>query len=140
MSFLLTGAGKPTTFRIMSINSPFPQGWYPVPDSNQERFWDGERWTNAYRHLPIAGLVPQSAKYNGLAVASMVLGIVSLVLWYVGIVTGIVSICLAVPALKKCAPNGPDKGRNMAIAGLVCSIVALSIWLIGILVLIASST
>ena len=124
----------------MTTESSLPQGWYPVPDSNQERFWDGEKWTNAFRQNMSQGFAPPSAKYNGLAIASMVLGIVSLVIFYFGIVTGIVSICLAVPALKKCEPEGPDKGRKMAIAGLVCSIVALSIWALVILIAVIASS
>ena len=123
----------------MTIESSLPQGWYPVPDSNQERFWDGEKWTNAFRQNMSQGFATPSAKYNGLAIASMVLGILSLVIFYFGIVTGIVSMCLAVPALKKCEPEGPDKGRTMAIAGLVCSIVALSIWALVILIAVIAS-
>lgn len=61
---------------------------------------------------------------NGLAIASMVLGIVSLILTcilpYVSWVLAIVGIVLAAIAKKK-AKSG------MATAGLVCSIIALAV-------------
>jgi hypothetical protein len=60
----------------------------------------------------------------------MVLGIISLVLWYLGIVTGIIGLILGASSLKHCQPNGPKKGRGMAVAGITCSIIALSLWLI----------
>lgn len=74
---------------------------------------------------------------NGLAIASMVLGIVSIILMCIpGICYGawvfaIVGIVLAAVAKKK-AKSG------MATAGLVCSIIALALWvvfIIGIVVL-----
>lgn len=110
----------------------FPPGWHVVPGTTQERYWDGTKWTNAYRDVSSVAsyAAPPSPGTSGQAIASMVLGIVSLVLWYVGIVTGIVGLCLGVVALKKVQPNGPQKGRGMAIAGISCSIVALSLWLI----------
>jgi len=77
------------------------------------------------------------APTHGPAVASMVLGIVSLVIWYLGIVTGVIGLVLGASSLKHCQPNGPKKGRGMAIAGITCSIIALSIWLI---VLIAAGS
>lgn len=73
------------------------------------------------------------APTHGPAVASMVLGILSLVLWYFGIVTGIIGLVLGASSLKQCQPNGPKNGRGMAIAGITCSIIALSLWLIVLL-------
>ena len=69
---------------------------------------------------------------NGLAIASMVLGIVSLILTcilpYVSWVLAIVGIVLAAIAKKK-AKSG------MATAGLVCSIIALAVWVVVIILL-----
>lgn len=74
---------------------------------------------------------------KGLAIASMVLGIVSIILMcipgtcYGAWVFAIVGIVLAAVAKKK-AKSG------MATAGLVCSIIALALWvvfIIGIVVL-----
>lgn len=118
----------------------FAEGWYPVPDSDQERFWDGSQWTRAYR--PGSGQNPASQAstrnqpgYEGLAIASMVLGIVSIVIWYFGLVTGIVGLVLGLKALPYCQPQGSKRGRGMAKAGIICSIVALSIW--GLVIVIA---
>ncbi|MBO5373656.1 MAG: DUF4190 domain-containing protein [Lachnospiraceae bacterium] len=59
---------------------------------------------------------------KGMAIASMILGIVSLVLscvWYVSLITGIVSIVLAVMYNKK---NGKC---GMTTAGIVCSVIGM---------------
>lgn len=70
---------------------------------------------------------------NGLAIASMVLGIVSLILTcilpYVSWVLAIVGIVLAA-IVKKKAKSG------MATAGLVCSIIALAVWVVVIILLV----
>ena len=60
----------------------------------------------------------------GMAIASMVLGIVALVLsccfYYISIPCAIISIILAAVALSK-----HTDGKGMAIAGLVCSIISI---------------
>ena len=136
--------------------SDFQEGWYPVPESDQERFWDGEKWTAAYRPksgppIRVAATVPSwdpatsataaspVAPNHGPAIASMVLGIVSLVIWWFGIVTGIVGLCLGATSLKHCEPRGPKRGRGFAITGIVCSIVALALWLIVLIAIGASA-
>lgn len=62
---------------------------------------------------------------NGLAVASMVLGIVSIIFAFlfvwVGLLAGIVGIVLAVMSRKNPAKKG------MGTAGLVCSIIGVAI-------------
>ena len=65
--------------------------------------------------------VAQESK--GLSIASMVLGIISVVLfciWYISVPCAILAIIFSVIGKKK-------GGRGMAIAGLVLGIVALSI-------------
>ena len=66
----------------------------------------------------------QSNGGAGLAIASMVLGIVALVLscclYYVSIPCGILSIIFAAVSIR-----GNKAGKGMAIAGLVCSIISL---------------
>lgn len=124
------------------MNSPqYPAGWHAIPNSNQERYWDGTQWTDAYRPIatsvsvPVVGVVQASTAPNhGPAIASMVLGICSLVIWYAGIVTGIIGLVLGAVSLKHCQPRGPKRGRGMAIAGITCSIIALALWLIVIIV------
>ena len=125
----------------------FPEGWYAVPDSDQERFWDGSQWTQAYRRnsaqsssSPTTTSRTHQPPYEGLAIASMVLGIVSIVLWYFGLITGTVGLILGLKALPYCEPQGSKRGRGMAKAGIICSIVALSIWgLVVVIVLIAAA-
>ena len=65
-------------------------------------------------------------KTNGMAVASLILGIVSVVLsWvtFVGLASGIVGLVLAIMGRKKCAPGQ----TGMATAGLVLSIIGIVI-------------
>ena len=61
---------------------------------------------------------------EGMAIASMILGIVALVVsccfYYISLPCAIISLVLAAVTLK-----GNRGGRGMAIAGLVCSIVSL---------------
>lgn len=67
----------------------------------------------------------------GFSIASMVLGILSLVLCcipYLPTVLGIIGIVLAVISLRKQAP-----GKGMAIAGLVCSLITVALFLIGLI-------
>ncbi|MGZ4761289.1 MAG: DUF4190 domain-containing protein [Ilumatobacteraceae bacterium] len=93
-------------------------GWYPMPDMRQERYWDGNVWTGAFRPVGVAGAMFQSSPQNdGLAIASMVLGIVSLVTWVFGIAAAIVGLVFGAVSVKRCLPHGPKRGRGMAIAG-----------------------
>lgn len=65
---------------------------------------------------------------KGLGVASMVLGIISLVLfciWYIAIPCGIVAACLGGASVNKAKAVGQKNG--LATAGIVCSCIALGI-------------
>jgi hypothetical protein len=64
----------------------------------------------------------------------MVLGIVSLVIPYGGIITAILAIIFGAVSRSR-----NDGGRGMAIAGLVCGIVALVLWVIVIIAVAANS-
>lgn len=79
-------------------------------------------------------VAPEQKPSNGLAIASLVLGILSIIMVFVyawvGIICAIVGIVLAVVA-KKQNPSG------LATAGLVLSIIALAICIIAIIALIA---
>lgn len=69
------------------------------------------------------------------AVASMVLGILSLVSWYGGLVLGIVGLCLAANGLKRTRNDRERyKGIKMLKAGLICSIIAVSLYAILLIV------
>lgn len=75
------------------------------------------------------GMPPEAPKGGaGLGIASMVLGIISLVLFcipYICFPGGIISIILGGVNLAKKNP-----GKGMAIAGLVCSIVSIGLYII----------
>ena len=63
---------------------------------------------------------------KGLSIASLVLGIVSLVLfclWYVSIPCGILGIVFGLIGKNRA-------GKNMAIAGFVTGLVAVSLWVV----------
>lgn len=76
---------------------------------------------------PPSYLPAQPPKTNGLAVASMVLGIVALLPIFVGIVTGPVAIVLAVKAKKDMAFKG-EGGYGLATTGLVTGILGSVGW------------
>ena len=78
-------------------------------------------------------VVPQQG--NGLAVAGMVLGIVSvpfICVWPIGLVCAIVGLCLSVVGKNKAQET--NSGGGMAMAGLVLSCVTLALLLIGLVV------
>ena len=74
--------------------------------------------------------VPQQGK--GLAIASMVLGIISVVLFcipYICIPCGLIGLILGGVALATKKP-----GKGMAIAGLVCSILGIAVYVICLII------
>jgi len=75
---------------------------------------------------------PGNAPSAGLAIASMVCGIVSLVLvclWFISLPTSIVAIVLGKVA-KGQIRRGEASGQGMATAGIVCGSVALTIYMV----------
>lgn len=61
---------------------------------------------------------------KGMAIASMILGIVSVCIccfWYIAIFTAIIGLVLGIVSMKK-----NEGGRGMAIAGIITSIVAIA--------------
>lgn len=136
----------------------YPAGWYPLPDGIRERYWDGTRWTDSVRPIaPVGGAVPPPPAYppsgapggyaaspaqapnHGPAIASMVLGIVSLGFPCAGFATSIIGLILGIASLPHVQPRGPKRGRGMAIAGIVCSALALMVWGVMLLLVIGSN-
>ncbi|GIO25611.1 DUF4190 domain-containing protein [Ornithinibacillus bavariensis] len=64
---------------------------------------------------------------NGKAVAALVLGILSLVIPYIGFIFGIIGLVLANISVKEITLSG-QSGRGLAIAGRVTSIICLSLY------------
>ena len=110
-------------------SSQQPAGWYDDPeDGTQLRYWDGAQWTQdrspkggapqpgAVGAAPVAVV---QGKTNGKATASLVLGLVALLIWP----SAILGLIFGFIARKEIAENPGQQGQGMATAGIVCSIV-----------------
>lgn len=115
----------------MSENQRPAPGWYVDPGvTDRLRYWDGERWTENY--LPNVPPGSRRSPYppsvaaghhrgtNGMAIASMVLGI----LWIFGL-GSILALIFGYVALSQVKRSG-ETGRGMAIAGVVLGWVGLA--------------
>ena len=98
---------------------PPPPYSSPTPPSNQPPSY----YPPPVQYVPMA-VTPSRPNAEG-AVASMVLGIVSMFLSCFGWITGIIAIVLAAKAMKQINDSsGQFGGRGMAITGLVLGILA----------------
>ncbi|MGY1783624.1 DUF4190 domain-containing protein [Geodermatophilus sp. SYSU D00698] len=83
-------------------------------------------------HAPVQPPYVPQQKGAGLAVASMVLGIIALLLSWVPIinnvaaVVAVVGLALGIPALLR-ARRGTHRGKGLAVTGLVTSLVAIAV-------------
>jgi len=78
---------------------------------------------------------PAAPKTDGMAIAAMVLGIVSFVLCWAGILTGVLAIVFGLVSLSRIKKAGGSlTGRGMAIAGFVCGILAMAMWVLFIVI------
>lgn len=77
----------------------------------------------------------QNRQTSGKSIASLVLGILSIVIPYIGLILGIIGIVLSRMAFKEIDQNNYN-GKGMAIAGLTTSIIGCAIYAIFILLLI----
>jgi hypothetical protein len=103
-----------------------PPGYGQVPPPGY-----GQVPPPGYAHLPLLGYgfapaVPTSNK----AVAGMVLGIVSILFCYLGVLIGPVAVVFSVLARRDIDARLPQpmNGRGMATAGLVTGIIGTLIW------------
>ena len=83
-----------------------------------------------YGQAPQGYGYPPRPQNSTKAVLGMVLGIVSIVFCYLGVLIGPAAIIVSAMARKEidAAPKGAYEGRGMAIAGLVTGIVGTVIW------------
>ncbi|MEC0235017.1 DUF4190 domain-containing protein [Paenibacillus kribbensis] len=102
--------------------------FYKEPQSS-DSFQERNDYNVPFNQPPV---VPPT---NSKAVASMVLGILSIVIPYLGLIIGIVGIILSSLSLKEINRHG-EQGRGMAIAGLVCSIIGTLIYALIIIFLV----
>ena len=92
------------------------------PESNEASFGAGES-------LPVGGQ-PDQQLPQGLAITSMVLGIVSIVMscccWPFNLLPAIAAIICGFMAKGK-ADQGEARGKGMAMAGIICGFVAVAL-------------
>ncbi|MBL0385290.1 DUF4190 domain-containing protein [Tumebacillus sp. ITR2] len=86
-------------------------------------------------NTPIEPQAQHNPTTNGKAIASMILGIVSLVIPYVGLITGIIAMVLSSSSKKDIARTG-QQGHGMATAGFVTGLIAVILYAIVILLFI----
>ncbi len=118
----------------LSVAQPqYQQPQYQQPQYQQPQYQQPQYQQPMYQQ-PMKPVVPG----KGLGIASMVLGILSLVLfciWYIAIPCGIIGAVLGGVALSKAKAVNMKNG--LAVAGLVCSCIALGIAIIFVLLVIA---
>jgi hypothetical protein len=126
--YSMNGQGQPT-------GNPYGQQGQPAGNP----YGQGQPVGNPYgQGQPMGspyGQVPQEQGGQGLAIAGMVLGIISLVCCctgYIALVLGIVGFILSLVSLIQKKP-----GKGMAIAGIICS--AISVVMLVILLAIGNS-
>jgi hypothetical protein len=134
---------------------PQVSGWFPDPTGRFEyRYHNGTAWTadvatGGRRFVdpmttpgarvitaPPGGPPTQARVGNGIALAGMVCGIVSLVIGWVpfvgllGIVAAIVGLSLSIPGLARAKETG--ERRSFAITGIITSVIGLVVGALGI--------
>jgi hypothetical protein len=118
----------------MEVGQPqMSAGWYPEPTGGPGfRYWNGSSWDSAWlADKPGAvGYVAGSkaGTTNGLAIASLVLGIVWV--YWIG---SVLAIIFGAVALRQIGRRG-QSGRGMAIAGLVLGIIGVGLFIVLVLI------
>src|SRR5699024_11232578 len=74
---------------------------------------------------------PTEQQTNRDSVIALLLGIVSLIIPFVGFITAIVVIIFSMKSFKTIKQTG-EPGKGLSIAGLVCSIVAILMYLLAV--------
>lgn len=127
-----------------------PPGWYAdATDNRYQRWWDGQIWTDTIRlaaATPPVGVEPGRPK-NGVAIVSLVFGIIGAVIAVVVIGTrtgitpliiigifafGATAVATGIPALIKSGRLTQNTGRAFAITGLAVGGVAIILMFIGV--------
>ncbi len=109
----------------------FAAGWYPDPaGGGGQRFYDGNEWTENRTPPGATGGGPMvQTKTSGMAIASLVLGLIGL---GIGSVLAIIFGLMAKKNIRE--SGGMETGGGMATAGIVLGILGV----VGALILIVS--
>lgn len=129
------GSSSPAEFWGSPAPAGPPPGWYPDPGQvNTQRYWDGRAWTG--HHAPLAPAAP--AVGNAAATASLVLGILGLLLTpiplFIGLLLGgpldVLAVVFGVVGLVK---GGARRGAGVtrAVVGLVLGALMLAAITVG---------
>ncbi|MFF2288715.1 DUF4190 domain-containing protein [Peribacillus butanolivorans] len=76
-------------------------------------------------------------KTNNKSIVSLTLGVLSIIIPYIGLILGIIGIVISSKSIKEIDKSN-EKGRRLAISGRVCSIVGICFQLLLIFLLILS--
>ncbi|PYE47164.1 DUF4190 domain-containing protein [Paenibacillus barcinonensis] len=94
--------------------------------NNADRYYD-----NSFAPPPYAA----PPKTNSKSIVSLVLGILSVVIPYIGFLIGIAAIIFASISLKEIRMR-MEQGKGLAVAGLVCGIIGTALYAIIILIVL----
>lgn len=136
---LYTGAGNPNQENLNQSANPYGNS----QNSNQNNFGgmgnQNDSWNNAgYQNVNGQQSSNSTFSPSGFAIASLVLGILSIVCccaWYISGIFAILGIVFSIIVLTKNKP-----GRGMAIAGLVCSAIGIIIAVVMLVMVLAVGT
>jgi hypothetical protein len=117
----------PDAFPSQPAFTPLAPGWYPVQGGGESRYWDGNAWTG---HQSVSMVVARVK--NGVAVASLVLGIVGFVLmaipffigWFLGGIPDILAIIFGIVGLTNTGAKA-GVGKAPAIVGLILGAISI---------------
>lgn len=108
------------------------------PHDDQQQYYQSGGYSQQqpnYQQPPHFQPYYQPPKTNGKSIATLVLGICSIIIPYIGFLPGIVGIILGALSLKEIKLSG-EQGRGLALGGLICSIIGTILWGIILLLII----
>ncbi|AOH56597.1 hypothetical protein ABE28_019695 [Peribacillus muralis] len=76
-------------------------------------------------------------KTNNKAIVSLTLGVLSIIIPYIGLILGIIGLIISSKSIKEIDQTN-EKGRGLAISGRVCSIVGICFQFLLILIMVLS--
>ncbi|MDQ4130043.1 MAG: DUF2510 domain-containing protein [Actinomycetota bacterium] len=122
-----TASEASTSYRQQENAATAPAGWYPSPGvADEERYWDGARWTDYTRSTRPSQTVrapaqPAAPRTNTKAVASLVLALA-----WVGGLGSLVGIVIGLRARREIQlSSGGQMGWGLATAGVAVGLVGL---------------